>query len=284
MRILSYRVIVSEKKGLMVRSDKANLSLIYEASIQQQRALMKEIRRRREAGAQPMTPAEQEAIVNKKEEKIWDHTLWCFDGVGKILALVKDTRTKVIGWRILEGMPRRATSIRIEEDPMNPKSILQVMRNVLIPYFEEWNRDLWTYDTFQEQLAKLNGNIHFSPSTLAREQTCITLETTPYADVIDMSSVWSVMNIVAPNIYRVRVDSDYYCKQFFAPAAPPGTIITDMKTVLLGVLYRAPLLHNHPEGTLSMAEIIDRAINDAKSNNPFFSKDARYETKERVIW
>ena len=61
----------------MVISDKNNISLIYEASIQQQRILMKEIQRRRANGEPPMTPEEQDKFINHGAETIIDSDqLW----------------------------------------------------------------------------------------------------------------------------------------------------------------------------------------------------------------
>ena len=72
----------------MIKTDTNNLSLIYEASIQQQRALMKEIQRRRAAGEPPLTPAEQSVFL-KPQESI-DRETWFFEGTVAIEVRTKE--------------------------------------------------------------------------------------------------------------------------------------------------------------------------------------------------
>ena len=223
---------------------------ITEASVQAQRALMKEIIRRREAGAQPMSAAEKEELISKHEAPQGKPEYWIFGGLSR-MHLLKRLLKASREWVEEGGGVGGETTYRLPV-PMeaNQASINQVMRSYLIPEFEKITRKISeAYCKFSPAIAKLNGGLDIGADRLQKEETIIELETTPHHRDIDGASWYSV---TSPSIYHIQIESTYSIQ----PPTNPRTLIPRcdvlaVKSVLRGTFYI---------GTLSESNLLNTII------------------------
>ena len=175
-------------------SDKSNLSLIYESSIQTQRAFMKEIQRRRAAGEPPLTPAERGAFI--KQLSIPENAIMpTFYGIIKIGVRIGSM------WLELTNTPR----VSMEFDAVDPdRRIEDVMSGQMTHLFLDKMYEILHHNTIvRGELIAKNHGYGVSDETLTCLETIIDLE----KNTRDMGSM--PMSDIAPSGLRMRVDSEF---------------------------------------------------------------------------